>query len=387
MFLLFERGVVGEQIELLTAVLGCGDGAFVHHMIGREGQPTDQQRGIDNAVIQAEHGFDELPGRGGLPLEIDRAVSRLGHLPPIAVGRDRAVVRIAALGIGQTRNIVAHREHDLVGHHALVHQIKRGRVGHFVRDQSSLLKIIGLLQHLTIAEGMIFRLIRLDHVNGARFPAPRVVDQQLGVDAEELVQQILVRDRAQGDVPHRIDAVAGQFIGDPLPHPPEIGQRAVIPKRMPIAHFIQRGDSDAVRIRLDMLGDNIHRDLTQIEVAADACGGCDAGRLQHIPDHRHGQLPGGHVINVQIMRDIHEYLVDRVNMDVLGRNIFEINVVNLGAACNIMRHARHSNLISGRQLRVGVQFGAGRRFPDQLPSGRVLPPFRVDLLDPLHHFK
>ena len=70
----------------------------------------------------------------------------------------------------------------------------------------------------------------------AGLPAPGVVDQQLGVDAKQLIEQRLVivfpdlPDGAPGDISHGVDADGLELFGIAFSHPPEVGQRAVHPK-------------------------------------------------------------------------------------------------------------------------------------------------------------
>ena len=49
-----------------------------------------------------------------------------------------------------------------------------------------------------------------------------MVYQQLGVDAEQLVQQLLVLNGLPCDVAHRVDAVLLQLVGYAFPYTPEI---------------------------------------------------------------------------------------------------------------------------------------------------------------------
>ena len=48
------------------------------------------------------------------------------------------------------------------------------------------------MQYLTGAEAVGAGTVRLDCLNGRRLPAPRMVDEQLRILAEQLVKQVLV---------------------------------------------------------------------------------------------------------------------------------------------------------------------------------------------------
>ena len=109
----------------------------------------------------------------------------------------------------------------------------------------------------------------------AGLPAPGVVDQQLGVDAKQLIEQRLVivfpdlPDGAPGDISHGVDADGLELFGIAFSRPPEVGQRAVHPKLSAVAHFIQLRDPDTALIRRDVFGHDVHSDLVKIEVCAD----------------------------------------------------------------------------------------------------------------------
>ena len=52
--------------------------------------------------------------------------------------------------------------------------------------------------------------------------------------------------------------------------------------------------------------------LGQIQVGAHPRRGGDAGGLQNVQDDGTGQFPGGHLVGIQIVGDVHEHLVDGV---------------------------------------------------------------------------
>ena len=91
------------------------------------------------------------------------------------------------------------------------------------------------------------------------------------------------------------------------------------------------------------------------------------------------------MIGGEIPSGVDEHLVDGVDVDVLGRDVFEIDIVDLRADLNVFCHPRRGNEIiyfSGwvsRQF-IGVEALFGK-------AASFAPPFRVDFLDTLHHFK
>ena len=49
---------------------------------------------------------------------------------------------------------------------------------------------------------------------------------------------------------------------------------------------------------------------------------------------------GAHLICTQISAHIHEHLIDRIDMDILGSHILQIDLIDLLAVCHVKRHAR-----------------------------------------------
>ena len=311
----------------------------------------------------------------------------LGDLSAIAVCHDFAVVA-AASGVF---NVISHRQGQLIRYQLLFQQIQRDGFRHFPHHQPCFLKGIWALQNLPGADAVRFRPVCLDILHTARLPAPCVVDEEFSVDAEHPIEQFFIvvfvrlADGASCNIPHGVDADGFQLFCITVPNAPEICQRAVRPKLLTVAHFVKLRNADAIFVRLDVLCHNVHSDLAEIEVAADACRGCDARGVQDVRDHNLCQLTGGHVVSLQIARHIHHHLVDGIDMDVLRGDVFQVYVVDLGADLNVFCHPRRGNEIiylSGwvsRQF-IGVEALFGK-------AASFAPLFRVDFLDTLHHFK
>ena len=83
------------------------------------------------------------------------------------------------------------------------------------------------MQDLTGAETVGAGAVRLDGRNGGGLPAPRMVDEQFRVLAEELIKQVLIPLRAEGNIAHGEHPVLLQLLCDAPAHPPEIGERPV----------------------------------------------------------------------------------------------------------------------------------------------------------------
>ena len=89
---------------------------------------------------------------------------------------------------------------------------------------------------------------------------------------------------------------------------------------------------------------------------------------------------GSHAISLKIGSDIHENLVDRIDMDILRSDISQIDVIDFGTVINIMSHSRGRHQIIDGKLRMFLKYSLRKTLP--LPS-----PASVDILDFLNHFK
>ena len=313
----------------------------------------------------------------------------LGDPPAVAVRHGLAVIAAA----GRVLDVIAYRQGELVCDQALFQEVQGDGLRHLPNDPSGLLVVVGALQDLAGADAVGLWPVGLDVLYPAGFPAPGVVDEELGVDAEQPVEQLLVvvfagfPEGAAGDVAHGVKSGGFQLPGVALAHPPEVRQGAVIPELFPVAQLIQLGDADAVLIRRNVLRHDVHGHLAEVEVAADARRGGDAGGPQDIQNHGLRQLPGCHVIGWEVAGDVHHHLVDGVDMDVLRGDVFQVYVVDLGADLDVLRHPGRGHQVVHRQGGISLQLGGVGAFAHQLPAGGAEPPLGVDLLDPLDHLE
>ena len=97
------------------------------------------------------------------------------------------------------------------------------------------------------------------------------------------------------------------------------------PKLAPELHLIQLCNADAFLSAGMCFADNVHCHFAEEKIRADSCGCCDAGCFKHIEDDLHGEIMGGELVGVQVVRHIHEHLVDGVDYDVLRRNVLEVD--------------------------------------------------------------
>ena len=168
------------------------------------------------------------------------------------------------------------------------------------------------------------------------------------------------------------------------PDPPEIRQRRMLPQQAAVAFFVQLRDAHTVLVGGDVLGLNVHRDLGEIEVAADARCGRDAGRSQNVLNDAHGEIVGRQAVQLQIGRCIKEDLVYRVAVDVLRRDVLEVDVIDFCALGDVVCHLRRRDNVVQLPLRVSAQIVGVGRFPGKTAAGGTGAPPDVDLAHLLH---
>ena len=121
---------------------------------------------------------------------------------------------------------VAHKERDAVADHVLIDQVQHGVVDHLAQDGVGLLVGIALREHLPCGGRGRLRAISLDIGDGCRLAPEGVVDEIFGVDAELVVEQVLVE---CGDAHQVVDAVfleTGRHAGADAP---DVGDGAMGP--------------------------------------------------------------------------------------------------------------------------------------------------------------
>ena len=127
------------------------------------------------------------------------------------------------------------------------------------------------------------------------------------------------------------------------------------PKLAPELHLIQLCNADAVLVGGDVFRHNVHCHLAEKEIRPNPSGCRDAGCLKHIEDDLHGEVMGGELVGVQVVRHVHEHLVDGVDHDVLRRNVLEVNLIDASAVLHVVRHPRRRDDEVNRQIRVCLQ--------------------------------
>ena len=61
------------------------------------------------------------------------------------------------------------------------------------------------------------------------------------------------------------------------------------------------------------------------------------------------------LVSIQVVRHVHEHLVDGVDYDVLRRDILEVDLIDAGAVLHVIRHSGRRNDKVNRQRRVCLQ--------------------------------
>ena len=279
-----------------------------------------------------------------------------GNSAAIVIHHHGAGVPLAAR-TDQALTVVADVQHNLFGDGVLPYQIEHQQLGHLLDDQPPLVKIVGTVQHLPGGQAGRGGPVLLDDLHRHRLPAPGVIDDQLRVDTEGLVElRFLQRiEGGAGDVAHREQLHVLQLRGDAPPDAPEIRQRTVRPQQLPILHLVQLRDAHAVLVRLGFLRDDVHGDLGQVQIRADASRRRDARVVQHVADHGHGELVCGHAVGAQIVGHVDEDLVDGVDEDVFRRDVFEVGRVDAAAVFLVQPHLRRRDDVGDFQRGVALQ--------------------------------
>ena len=161
----------------------------------------------------------------------------------------------------------------------------------------------------------------------------------------------------------------------------------MVPQLLAVGALVEFGDAHAVLVGGDVFGHDVHGDLGQIEIAADAGSGGDAGFRQYFLHQAHGQLVGGEPITLQIGGGVDENLVDRIDMDVLGGDVSQIDVVDAGAVGNIESHAGRGGNIVDSQFGMRRQHIGVNRFARKTEVGRLRLTGEIHFTQPLHHFE
>lgn len=156
----------------------------------------------------------------------------------------------------------------------------------------------------------------------------------LSVHAEHIIQSVLIikirglAERTPGDIVHGIQPHGFQLFRVTRAHPPKIREGTMILKFLPVTHFIQFRDPHTILIRWHMLCPHIHGYLRQIQIGADASGGGDVRCFQNVKDDLHHKIMRGNVKAAQIVCRDNKDFINRIDMYIVWRDIFQIDFVS-----------------------------------------------------------
>ena len=186
-----------------------------------------------------------LNGFGGTGRELG-AVSRCGfdarraraQMPtPVDVLRRAAGIESADVGALAR---IAHKERNAVAHHVFIDQVQHGGIDHFAQNGIGLFVGIALREHLSRGGRGCLRAVSLNIGDGRWFASKGVVDKVLGIDAELVVEQVLVE---SGNTHQVVDTV----LFEPRCHAgtdaPDIGNGAVGPDLLAKGFVIELADA------------------------------------------------------------------------------------------------------------------------------------------------
>ena len=147
------------------------------------------------------------------------------------------------------------------------------------------------------------------------------------------------------------------------------------PQQLSVFHFIQLCNADAVLVGLGLLRHDVHGDLGEIQICADARRCRNACIVQHIADHGHRQLVGRHSIGVQVIGHVNKDLVDGIDKNVLRGYILEVGRIDPAAVFLVQPHTRRRDNVGNLQRRIAFQGFIIKGSPRKMIPSRLLIPF------------
>ena len=251
---------------------------------------------------------------------------------------------------------VADVEGDGARDQILFHKIETHEIHHFFDDEPSLLEGIVTAQNLSAGKAVCAGTVVFDIGNGDGFPAPRMVDQKLRVHPEQFIQQVFIR---AGNIAHGADAEGVEPSGGAGTHAPEVREGLVGPEGFAVAFLREFADKI-----IGVFGGDIQCNFRQIQVGAYAAGGAYAGLFIDILHDPEAELSGGEPVEREIIRHIHESLVDGVDMDVRFGNIFQVDGINIRGDIHISLHTgrRHDIFYGFRNFKNAAAVFDSQRF-------------------------
>ena len=220
-----------------------------------------------------------------------------------------------------------------------------------------------------------------------------MVYYELRIYSEQLVKKILIKmssfcsDGASCDITESMHSVLFKLSCYAPAYPPEVGQRLMVPQDLPELLFVKLRDTHAVLIRRHALGDYVHRNLAEEHIGAypGRCG--NTGLEKNFPDHLHRKIVSGHLVGLQVMRDVHENLVDRIDMHILGCDVPQIDADDPGAVLHVIAHPGNRRDIVKFKRRILFDIRIVGRLSGKFPAAVSPLPCAVDLPYSLDNLK
>ena len=160
----------------------------------------------------------------------------------------------------------------------------------------------------------------------------------------------------------------------------------MIPQLAAVRGFVELGNAHAMLVGRHTLGHDVHGYLAQVEVAADAGGGGDARLAKHLLDHLLGKLVGGEAVFAQVLRGVDENFVDGIDVDVVGSDITQVDVVDARTIAYVQPHARRRHMVGDHPVGMRRQQGGIGRLGGHDATTPTLP-LVVEGADALDHLE
>lgn len=190
----------------------------------------------------------------------------LGNFAAVVVDMDSASVRAVVAVFTVIANIHCQRIRD----HAPVAELISKAFRHLPDNDPGFFVFIGTGENLSLAQAVGGWPVVFDFPDAAWFDTPGMIDQDFSINAKLLIEPVLVIKACPGKFPHCGDSKPGQVPCCAGASLPEISERLVIPKQVAKRFFVQFCNADTIGIRLCVFGHDVHRQLAQIQVGANA---------------------------------------------------------------------------------------------------------------------
>ena len=235
----------------------------------------------------------------------------------------------------KTLYIITNLKRNRLSNKFFLKQIQGKLLRHLPHNYFCFFKSIGLMKHLAASKTLCFRLVVLNILHSNRLKAPGMINQNLCINSKLFKKQPGIFQRGSGNIPHCADKIFIQSASRCPPHPPEISKRLMIPELAAKSHNIKLSNTHAVLVCRNMLCNNIHGGLAQKEIGSNTGRGSNSRFVQHLADYLYRKLMSSHFIKWQIRCRINKNFINRINVNIFGRKIAKVNIINTGGILNV----------------------------------------------------